>query len=70
MSVGPHPEVVIAINPLAPAVYWLFDPQTATISPADHRFDDGLKIDYSSLTPSLDPDGISYNCASPCLLSF
>ena len=62
VNIGPHPEIIIAMNPASPAVYWLFDPQTATLSPREHRFDDNLKIDFTSLNPSLDPDGISYNC--------
>ena len=63
INIGPHPEVIIAINPVAPEVYWLFDPVTATISPTEIHFDDDLKTDFTSLFPSLDPDGISYNRA-------
>ena len=67
IKVGPHSETIIAVTPSAPAVYWVFDPQTATLDPTEHRFDDDLKIDFASLIPSLDPDGISYNRASsPC----
>ena len=67
MNFGPHPESIIAMNPASPANYWFFDPQTATLDPTEHRFDDDLKIDFASLIPSLDPDGISYNRASsPC----
>ena len=62
MNIGPHPEIIIAINPSTPAAYWIFDPRTATICPTEHRFHDDLKIDFASLNPSLDPDGVSYNC--------
>ena len=70
IKVGPHSETIIAVTPSAPAVYWHFDPHTAALDPTEHHFDDGLKIDIASLTPTLDPDGVSYNRAFSLLIFF
>lgn len=55
--------LIIALNPASPGVFWLFNPQTAALDPCERRFDDDLQIDFTSLSPALDPDGASYNRA-------
>ena len=49
----------MSFNPSSPGVYAVFDPDTLTS--IERPFTDDLKLDYASLTPTLDPDGVSFN---------
>lgn len=53
--------MLIAYNASSPGAYSVFDPVTLVSSA--RTFNDGLKIDYSSNSPVLDYDGVSYNSA-------
>ena len=57
-----EPSKLISFIPSAPSLYAVFDPDTLISRTCE--FSDSLKIDYLSLYPSLDIDGVSYNSAS------
>ena len=56
---GADPMKLISFAPSAPAMYSVFDPET--LQSEMFEFNDTLKLDFSSLYPSLDIDGSSYN---------
>ena len=61
IPIGPQSDVIISFNPAAPGNYCVFD--RATLLTTEHAFLDDLKLDFATMTPTLDPDGVSYNCA-------
>ena len=57
-SVGPR---IVRCNPAFPAYFsTLAEPPSLRL--AEHAFEDSLPVDFSGGWPTLDPDGVSYNC--------